>query len=112
MNGINTQGENIADNGGLKEAYRAYQQYEEDHGTESVLPALGYSQSQLFWLAAASVWCSVYSPDDLKDRVLTGTHSPNSFRVNGPFSNQPEFAQDWKCPAGSPMNPAKKCSVW
>ena len=112
MNGINTQGENIADNGGVKEAYRAYQQYVADHGTESVLPALGYSQRQLFWLAGASVWCSVDRPATLKYQVLTDPHSPPSYRVNGPFSNLPEFAKDWNCPAGSPMNPAKKCSVW
>ena len=66
LKGVKTQGENIADNGGVKEAYRAYQQYVKDHGEESVLPVLGYSQAQLFWLSGASVWCSVQRPEGLK----------------------------------------------
>ena len=94
--------------GGVKEAYRAYQQYVMDHGEESVLPALGYTQDQLFWLSGASEWCSVYRPAALKNQVLTDPHSPSIYRVNGPFSNIPEFATDWNCPVGSPMNPAVK----
>ena len=111
LNGINTQGENIADNGGIKEAYKAYQQSVRHHGEELPLPQLGYTPTQLFWLSAASFWCTVYTPENLS-KLIRDTHSPDRFRVIGPFSNSPEFASDWKCPAGSPMNPTKKCSVW
>jgi len=112
LNGIATQGENIADNGGIKEAFRAYDSVVRKHGPEPILPGLGYNQRQLMWLSGASIWCSVRRPASLKKRVLTDPHSPAIFRVNGPFSNMPEFAEDWGCPAGSPMNPVKKCSVW
>lgn len=112
VNGINTQGENIADNVGMKEALRAYEKLVATYGSEPVLPALGYSPRQLFWISGASVWCSVYRPAALKNQVLTDPHSPTEYRVNGVFANQPEFARDWNCPAGSPMNPVKKCSVW
>ncbi|XP_018009279.1 neprilysin-2 isoform X2 [Hyalella azteca] len=112
LNGVNTQGENIADNGGIKEAYYAYNQYVSDHGEENPLPALGLTAKQLFWLSAANVWCGKYRPETLKLRILTGAHSPARFRVNGPLSNLPEFSRDWNCKSSSKMNPSHKCSVW
>jgi len=112
VNGITTQGENIADNGGIKEAFRAYDTLVSKYGPEPVLPGLAYTTRQLMWLSGASVWCEVRRPASLKQQVLTDPHSPARFRINGPFSNQPEFAADWGCPQGSPMNPVKKCSVW
>lgn len=112
LNGVNTQGENIADNGGIKEAYYAYLQWARDNGDEQSLPALGLSPKQLFWLSAANVWCGKYRPETLKLRILTGAHSPARFRVNGPLSNLPEFSKDWKCNAHTKMNPSHKCLVW
>lgn len=113
LNGINTQGENIADNGGVKEAYRAYISWVQEHGPEQRLPGLQmFSPKQMFWISAANTWCSVYRSESLKNRITTGFHSPGEFRVLGPFSNQIEFARDFNCPAGSKMNPTKKCSVW
>ncbi|XP_018009275.1 neprilysin-2-like [Hyalella azteca] len=112
LNGVNTQGENIADNGGLKEAYYAYNQYVSDHGEENPLPALGLTAKQLFWLSAANVWCSKTRLETLKLQILTGAHAPARFRVNGPLSNLPEFSRDWNCKSNSKMNPSHKCSVW
>lgn len=55
-------GENIADNGGIKESYLAYQKWEEDNGPEPRLPGLEYTPQQMFWISAAQTWCSVYRP--------------------------------------------------
>jgi len=112
LNGINTQGENIADNGGIKEAYLAYKAWVKANGPEPKLPGLEYTQEQMFWLSAAQTWCSVYRPETMKMRITTGVHSPGQFRVLGPASNMREFSEDFNCPPGSPMNPTKKCVVW
>jgi len=113
LNGVNTQGENIADNGGIKEAYRAYNSWVRRHGEEQRLPGLqGYTPHQMFWISAANTWCSKYRDKSLEKRIKTGAHSPGMFRVRGPFSNSKEFNNDFKCPLGSKMNPVKKCEIW
>jgi len=114
LRGINNQGENIADNGGIKEAYNAYKTRASQHGPGPLLPGLPYTQSQLFWLSAANVWCVKYRPEGLKSKILTGAHSPSMFRVRGTFSNMEHFSRDFNCPVGTPMNPGreKQCHVW
>ncbi|XP_070505219.1 neprilysin-2-like [Chironomus tepperi] len=112
LNGINTQGENIADNGGVKEAYLAYQKFVAKNGSEKKLPGLKYTQNQLFWISTAQTWCSVHRPEAMKLAITVNVHSPGPFRVLGPLSNMKEFSKDFNCPIGSKMNPAHKCEVW
>lgn len=115
MNGINTQGENIADNAGVKESYYAYMKWTERNGPEALLPGLKYNQQQLFWISLAQSRCTV-SRDEIRENLITtGVHSPNEFRVTGVIHNMPEesFAYDFNCPKGTKMNPNKpKCKVW
>ena len=112
MNGISTQGENIADNGGIKEAYYGYKKWVAENGEEPLLPGLPYTQSQLFWISSANVWCGKTRPEMLRKSMLTGRHPPKRFRINGPMMNSEEFSRDFNCPLGSPMNPEDKCKVW
>ncbi|KAJ3633527.1 hypothetical protein MTP99_010467 [Tenebrio molitor] len=112
LNGVRTQGENIADNGGVKQAYLAYMKWQRSNAPEPKLPGLKYNPRQLFWLSAAQIWCSKHRPEAIALQVTVDAHSPAEFRVLGPFSNLEYFAKDYNCPLGSRMNPAHKCSVW
>uniref|UniRef100_A0A1A9WAX6 Peptidase M13 N-terminal domain-containing protein n=1 Tax=Glossina brevipalpis TaxID=37001 RepID=A0A1A9WAX6_9MUSC len=112
MNGRMTQGENIADNGGLKQAFRAYKKWVKQHGSELLLPGLNLTHDQLFFLNYAQIWCGSMRPEDALTKIRSSVHSPGSIRVLGPLSNSKDFAEAYQCPPGSPMNPIEKCSVW
>lgn len=113
MNGITTQGENIADTGGLKEANSAYKVWVSKNGEEPRLPGfVNYSTQQMFWIGAASTLCSKSRLESLVVQINTDAHAPERFRVVGSFSNTEEFAKDFNCPLGSKMNPVVKCGVW
>ncbi|XP_046381233.1 neprilysin-1-like [Haliotis rufescens] len=112
LDGKNTQGENIADNGGLKQAYRAYRKWVQEHGEEQLLPGIGLSHNQLFFLNYAQIWCGKMRDEEALHKIRTAVHSPGPLRILGPLSNSLDFAEAYNCPIGSRMNPTKKCSVW
>ncbi|CAJ0606418.1 unnamed protein product [Cylicocyclus nassatus] len=114
INGILTQGENIADNGGVKIAYRAYQNYLQKHGGEEkrVEGLEQFSNEQMFFLGYALVKCEHSTSDRLRIQLLSDIHAPPRYRVNQVLANQPEFAAAFGCKPGTAMNPAKRCAVW
>ncbi|KAF1401061.1 Endothelin-converting enzyme-like 1, partial [Spheniscus magellanicus] len=112
VNGKHTLGENIADMGGLKLAYYAYQKWVREHGPEHPLHHLKYTHDQLFFIAFAQNWCIKRRSQSIYLQVLTDKHAPEHYRVLGSVSQFEEFGRVFHCPKNSPMNPAHKCSVW
>ncbi|PSN41053.1 hypothetical protein C0J52_24825 [Blattella germanica] len=113
IDGVNTQGENIADNGGIKQAFKAYKRWLNEHGIENEnLPGINLNGFQLFFLNFAQIWCGDMRPEATRINLKTAVHAPGKFRVIGTLSNSEDFAAAYNCEIGSPMNPFTKCSVW
>ncbi|KAI8357779.1 hypothetical protein BD560DRAFT_196969 [Blakeslea trispora] len=118
VNGKFTLAENLADNGGVKKAVEAWKsRYLKDPSSKQHnnmrLPGLNaLSPEQLFFISFARTYCKNITPAQAKKKVLTDNHAPYKWRINAPLQNSFEFAEAFRCPAGSPMNPVKKCSLW
>ena len=79
VNGQQTLGENIGDNGGLNIAYRALQNVMKEKALGTID---GFTPEQRFFLAWGRVWASNMRPEYI-DLILTmDVHSPNKARVN------------------------------
>lgn len=103
INGALTQGENIADNAGLTMAYIALQLHHQKRGFISE-PEDGFNWKQRFFLSWANVWVNHITDAELKKRLVTDSHSPGKYRVNGPLSQLAEFQDAFDCEPKSKMN--------
>jgi putative endopeptidase len=78
VNGQKTLGENVSDNGGLKIAYRAYQNRMKQEPLSNVE---GFTPAQRFYLAYARVWACNSTPEYTAMLVNSDVHSPARIRV-------------------------------
>ena len=113
MLGKNTLNENVADNIGVTRTFRAYQSYVAINGAESRLPGLEqFSPEQIFFITYANKYCIKYaSIKELNNSLLYDEHTVAPYRIIGALSNSEDFAQHFKCPIKSRMNPVDKCSI-
>ncbi len=103
-------GESVADLGGLTVAYAAYQKSLE--GKPRPKGINGFTPEQRFFLGWAQVWAQNIRPEAARLRNATDPHPLARFRVNGPLSNMPAFAQAYQCKTGDAMVRAERCQIW
>lgn len=104
--------ENVADLSGVRLAYNALAA--KLGARLNQVDATGMTPAKRFFYRYAQYYCTAATPETLKNLVADDPHGLPSYRVNGPLSNLPAFAETFGCPTGAPMRrPADKiCRVW
>jgi len=104
-----TEGEDVADLGGLILAYMAWKA---DTKGQQLENREGFTPDQRFFIGYAQWACENQRPENLRANAITSEHSPGKYRVNGLMVNIPEFQQAFSCKAGQPMVRENRCRVW
>jgi endothelin-converting enzyme/putative endopeptidase len=107
-----TLGENIADLGGLRLSFAAFQRSEKAH--PATPPSGGFTPEEQFFLGFAQAWCTNIRPEAARLKAAVDPHSPAHWRVDGPLSNLAEFSSAFQCKEGQTMmrGEGKRCVVW
>lgn len=95
-----TSGENIADLGGLRLAYRALRSRPDFDESQKID---GFSPTQRFFLSWAQCWRQNIEKERSLQLLTIDPHGPNEMRCNGPLSNMFEFHSAFAIGEGSPM---------
>ncbi len=110
-NGTFTLGENIADQGGLRVAYTAYQ--EALAGKEA--PVIdGFTGDQRFYLSYANVWANNIREEEILKRTKTDPHSLGRLRTNATLRNIEPFFNAFDIKEGDAMfrPEAERVIIW
>jgi putative endopeptidase len=100
INGELTQGENIADLGGIIMGYEAFKKTDQ-YKNNTVIG--GLNPSQRFFIGYGYAWMINERPEAVATQVKSNEHSPAKFRVIGPLSNMSEFYQTFEIKEGDKM---------
>ncbi|HVS95858.1 MAG TPA: M13 family metallopeptidase [Puia sp.] len=100
VNGRVTQGENIADLGGLLIGLDAFKKTDTYKRGEKIA---GYTPLQRFFLGYAYGWMEEVREKRLANQVRTDEHAPARERVNGPVVNVPDFYEAFHVKPGDKL---------
>ncbi len=106
-----TMGENIGDNSGLMQAYRAYRI--SLHGKQA--PVIdGYTGDQRFFMGYAQIWRTKFRDAALRNQLLTNPHSPGMARAFVPLTNNDAFMKAFNVKPGDKMYraPKDRVKIW
>jgi putative endopeptidase len=109
INSALTEGEDIADLGGLLLAWMGWKDQTKNMNLE---PRDGLSPEQRFFVGYAQWACENDRPENLRVSAITDPHSPGKYRVNGLVVNMEEFQKSFSCKAGQPMVRENRCRIW
>jgi len=111
VNGKATQGENIADLGGLLlglDALKKTAVYKKNEKTN------GFTPIQRYFLGYAYSWMLQTKKEKLANQLMVDVHAPAKERVNGPLANLPEFYEAFGVKPGNKMYrpDSLRVSIW
>ena len=112
VNGNLTEGENIADLGGVSIAFQAFENTLKGKPRPGKID--GFTPEQRFFMAWAQMWRENDRPQALRQRLIVDPHSPNEFRCNGPLSDFPPFYEAFGVKPGDSMYRADsvRAKIW
>jgi putative endopeptidase len=112
INGTFTNGENIADLGGVNISFDALQMYLKDHGNPGLIS--GYTQDQRFFLSWGTVWRTLQKEAALINQIKTDSHSPGLYRTFGPLINTDAFYKAFDMKEGDKhyKKPEERIKIW
>ncbi|MBA3829584.1 MAG: M13 family metallopeptidase [Taibaiella sp.] len=110
-NGRLTEGENLADLGGLNIAYEAFKKTKQGQSNDKID---GFTPDQRFFLSWAQVWRANTRPEEIASRLKTDPHSPSQLRCNVPITNMKAWYDAFSIPATAKLYRAdsSRARVW
>jgi len=112
INGDLTNGENIADQGGVAISYTAFQIEQKKNPQPKKID--GLTADERFFINYAQIWRGNARDNSLRMQLLTNPHSPGKYRVLGTLSNTPEWYTTYNVVAGDKMfvKPEDRTQIW
>lgn len=110
-NGQLTLGENLADHGGIKVSYLAFQNATKNNP----LPVkAGFTSEQRFFLAYAALWAGSVRDEQIRVFTKTDPHSLGKWRVNGALPHIDAWYEAFGITEKDPLYiaPEKRAKVW